>query len=150
MEIRAITPKRPIVNVPRVHRALHEEMYRFIIKLEGKFKDYPAQRPTTSGYQRSGALKHSYHHEVTARPGLIIGRLGSDPRVLTGTLHYRKTKRGRRGKGYYPKRGYAPYVMGKKQSREMKRRGWKKVGDILKKEWPGQVRRFQRAVNRAR
>lgn len=151
MEIRRIVPKRKIINAERVHQGLEQEMYRFVMRMDGKFKEYPAQRPTVSGYIRTGTLKRSYHHEVASRPGLIVGRVGSDPSTFLRAYYWRRSPAtGRRLGPYRVKKPYARYVMGKAQSREMAGRGWEKVGDILKKEWPGQVRKFQQVINRAK
>lgn len=148
MELRPIIPKRKIVDADRVHRALSDEMYRFVAKFSDILQTYPPDIP--SGYRRSLALAASWKHEVQTRPDLIVGIVGSDPSVLTGTIHHRRLKGGGKGKGYLPKKAYARYVMGKKQARLMKSRGWRKVGDILKKEWPGQVRRFRQVINAAK
>ena len=150
MEIRFIKPKRSLLNAPRILRALHQEMYRFVSTMQDKIDRYPPQRATESGYIRSGALGRSWLHDVKSRPGAIIGRVGSDPSVMTRTPHYRRLKSGRRSKPFFPKRGYAPFVVGKKQSREMRGRGWKKVKTVMDKEWPGQVRRFQGIINRSK
>jgi len=148
MEIKPILPKRKIIHAQRVHQGLFQEMYRFVIRLVEKFKEYPGQRPTVSGYIRTGTLKRSYHHEMSSRPGLIVGRVGSDPATFLRAYYWRRSPAtGRRLGPYRVKKPYARYVMGKAQSKEMAGRGWKKVGDILKKEWPGQVRRFQGVIN---
>ena len=151
MEIRPILPKRKIINAQRVHRGLTQEMHGFVTRLAQKFKPYPGQRPTVSGYIRTGTLKRSYHHKVESRPGLIVGQVGSDPATFLRAYYWRRSPyTGRRLGPYRVKKPYARYVMGKEQSKEMAGRGWKKVGDILKKEWPGQVKKFQRVINRAK
>lgn len=150
MEFKPILPKKPILNAEAVYRALRQEMYRFITEMRKKIAKYPPDRPTKTGYRRTMALGRSWSPSIKSTPALIVGRVSSDPTVMISTPHTRRLKSGRMSKPYYPKRGYAPFVVGKRQSRLMGRRGWKKTGDILKKEWPGQVRRFQGVINRAK
>lgn len=150
MEIRFIKPKRTLLNAAAVFSALHAEMTRFIIKTHETFRNYPPVQPTVSGYIRSKALGHSWHYSVVGRPSLIVGKVGSDPTVQMRTPHYRRLKSGKRSRPFFPKSPYVGFVMGKRQTREMKGRGWKKVADYLKKEWPGQVRKFQQAINQAK
>lgn len=134
-----------------MHKALGDEMYRFVMGLTKKFKPYPAQQPTKSGYIRTGTLKRSWHFRVERRPGLIVGQAGSDPATFLRAYYWRRSPAtGRRLGPYRVRKPYAGYVMGKKQSKEMAGRKWKKVGDILKKEWPAQVRRFRQVINRTR
>lgn len=134
-----------------MHKSLGDEMYRFILKMYRKFKVYPAQRPTKSGYIRTGTLKRSWFPHVERRPGLIVGKVASSPEIFARAYHWRRSPAtGKRLGPYRGGKSYAPYVMGKAQSKEMKGRGWKQVGKLLKKEWPGQVRRFREIINRSR
>lgn len=151
MEIKRILPKRKIINAQRVHQALYEEMYRFCRDFtKEEVKPYPTYLATITDYRRTGTLKKSWHFLVTSRPGLIVGQVGSDPATFAQAYYHPRLKSGRLGKARRIKKPYTRYVMGKEQSRLMKGRGWKKVGDILKKEWPGQVRRFQGVINRTK
>jgi len=150
IEFKPLMPKKPIVNAQAVYRGLAQEMYRFVTELRKKIAKYPPDQPTVSGYRRTTALGRSWSPSVERKPALIIGRVTSDPTVMTRTPHQRRLKSGGLSKPWFPKKSYAPYVVGKRQSRLMAGRGWKKVGDILKKEWPGQVRRFQGVINRSR
>lgn len=155
MEFKPILPKKPILNAEAIHRALQQEMYKFATDMRKKIAKYPPNRPTKTGYRRTVALGRSWSASIKTTPAIIVGKVASDPTVMTSTPHTRKLKGGRDGKGpkkriYYPKRSYAPYVVGKQQSRLMAGRGWKKYSDIFKGEWPGQVRRFQGIINRAK
>lgn len=148
MELIPITPKRRILDADRVCRGLAQEMYRFVTKFKEKAATYPPDQPTVSGYRRTMALGRSFSSKVESRPGLIVGTVASDPTVMTGTPHTRRLKSGKMSKVWFPKKSYAPYVVGKKQSRVMASRGWKRLKDTLGQEWPGQVRRFQEVIGR--
>ena len=150
IEFKPLMPRKPIVNAQAVYRGLAQEMSRFITDLRKVVAKYPPDAPTVSGYRRTKALGRSWSGSTETKPALIIGRVTSDPTVMTRTPHQRRLKSGRLSKPWFPKKSYAPYVVGKAQSRVMAGRGWKKVGDILKKVWPGQVKKFQRVINRTK
>ncbi len=150
IELTPIMPKRRIVDADAVWRGLAQEMSRFVTRFREKVATYPPDQPTESGYRRTKALGRSFSSKVESRPNMIVGKVTSDPTVMTRTPHTRRLKSGRMSKPWFPKKGYAPQVMGKRQSALMASRGWKKVGDILKQEWPGQVRRFRQAISRVK
>lgn len=145
-----IRPKRRIVDADAVWRGLSQEMYRFVTKFREKAATYPPDQPTVSGYRRTKALGRSFSAKVESRTGLIVGKVTSDPTVMTGTPHTRRLKSGKMSKPFFPKKSYAPYVVGKKQSQVMAGRGWKRLKGILEQDWPGQVRRFQEVINRSK
>jgi len=126
-------------------------MYHFVRDFtKEEAKPYPPDLPTITDYRRTGTLKKSWHFLVKARPGLIVGQVGSDPATFARAYYLPRLKSGRLGKPRRIKKPYARYVMGKEQSRLMKSRGWKKIGDLLKEIWPKQVKRFQRVINRTK
>lgn len=150
LEVEAIMPKRPIVDAGRMAQALEAEMYVFVQGLRNQFEKYPPQMPTKSGYIRTGTLGRSWFAKTKRTTDTIEGRVASTPAAFGQAYYQRSKKTGKRGRARRGKGSYATYVMGVKQTSEMKRRQWKKAGDVLKKEWPGQVKRFGRCFEAGR
>jgi len=122
VELQLVKPSRKILDEARFFgavgsaiRDLAADGHRFIAR-------YPAQKPTVSGYRRTGTEGRSWSHEMRSGGGRIEGIIGSNSNVAP----------------------YNKWVQGKQQSREMKRRRWTNIEDLvdfLEREMPKSVQK---------
>ena len=89
---------------------------------------YPPQRPTVSGYRRTGTLGRAWSSSLVKGLNAIVAVVGSNPNVAP----------------------YAKWVQGQdSQAREMKRRGWHTIEDVGEDEWDKRKRGFRAKLERA-
>lgn len=107
VQFRPIVPKNPIADLGKA-KQVEAQMRQWAGTTQRKVADYPAQQPTT--YRRTGTLGRN-----------TAIRVGGDAGDLRAVVQNATT--------------YAPYVIGTQQSRRMRGKGWRTMGEIGFAEW---------------
>ena len=104
-----IVPRKPIADQAKA-KQVEAQMRQWAGTTQRKVADYPTQQPTT--YRRTGTLGHN-----------TAIRVGGDAGDLRAVVQNATS--------------YAPYVIGSRttQSRRMRGKGWKTMGEIGFAEW---------------
>jgi len=107
VQFRPIVPRKPIADLGKA-KLVEAQMRQWAGTTQRKVADYPPQQPTT--YRRTGTLGRN--------TALRVGGDGGDLRAVVQNAT-----------------SYAAYVIGTKQARRMRGKGWKTMGEIGFAEW---------------
>lgn len=107
-----------------IAKALEPAMYKAVLRLEARMKDYPAP-PRLSRYIRTGTLGRRWTHEVTRSGNAIRGKVGNNA-------------------------SYGPWVQSKRfQTRVHRNTGWITDEQAIQEETQNIVRDFEQAIREA-
>lgn len=107
VQFNPIIPRRPIVDVNKA-KGVEAQLRQWAGNVQRKIATYPTQAPTT--YVRTGTLGRN--------TALRVGQDGGDLRAVVQNATT-----------------YATYVIGPRQARRMRGRGWQTMGEVGFAEW---------------
>lgn len=126
IEVRAIRATDEVIATDNLIALIDEQLgqLNFAGNVIRDMSDYPPQQPTVSGYRRTGTLGRDWRIRRRIR---TRNRRGVQVSNLVDYVAYVEG----------PRRG----PVGVRQTREMRRRGWPRIDDVVRRRWDRQTRR---------